>query len=151
MSDRCTGHCCRRIFLPFNTRAEILASGDKDAKQISEMVIPLEDQYVAPDGMPVFLDKGLFFTCNNLLPNGDCGIYQTTPGPPAMCSNYPDGYRCHVPGCQWTEARSMPIHPNHPSRAQRKLFAEGAKQARRKPHPGLALWVAAEKAAGRPA
>lgn len=146
MSDRCHGDCCRRIYLPFNTRAEIAASKDPDAKQISEMLEPLEDQYLAPDGLPVSLNKGLFFRCKNLLENGDCGIYEMRP---RMCRNYPDGYQCPVPTCKSQSARALPIHQNRPSRKVRRAFAEAGKKDRLKPHPGLAVWNAAERKAGR--
>lgn len=144
--DRCRGDCCRRIYLAYNTREEIAACGDPDAKQLSEMLVPLEDQFLAPDGLPVSLRKGLFFTCKNLLENGDCGIYETRPG---MCRRYPDGYQCPVPTCRSKEARSLPIHQNRPSRKARRLYAQAAKTDRLRPHRGLAIWNEAERKAGR--
>lgn len=142
MGDRCTGACCRRLWLPFSTRAEISSSGWPDAQQIAEMVVPLEDQYLAPDGLPISVSRGIFVTCKNLQPNGDCGIYENRPG---MCRDFPDGYSCSCGTlCEWDEARNLPVHPNRPSRELRRAAAEAAKKERRKPSRALAVWNAAE-------
>ena len=143
--DRCFGGCCRRIWLPFETRAQIAACGDVDAKQISEMLEPEPDQYLAQDGQPVDLNRGLFFRCKNLdEPTGNCTIYETRP---AMCREFPNGFQCPVPSCESKEATCLPIHPNRPSRAFRRAAAVAGRQARGRPHRGLAVWNAAEATA----
>lgn len=42
---------------------------------------------------------GARYTCANLLPSGDCGIYDSRP---SMCRRYPYGRGCDVPGCCWS-------------------------------------------------
>ena len=150
MGDRCRGDCCRRLYLPFATRAAIAASDSPDAKTIAEMVIPLEDQTRAPDGSPSLPKHGLYFTCKNLQPNGDCGIYETRP---EMCRTYPDGYRCKSGDlCQWDEARALPVHPDMPSptRWERRAAERAASKARGKPSELLLVWQEAERMVGAP-
>lgn len=142
MGNRCTGACCKRIWLPYSTRAEIAASGGPDAERIAAMVIPLEDQFTAPDGEPVSPQRGIFLTCRNLQPNGDCSIYESRP---SMCREFPNGFRCSCGDlCEWDEAKALPVHPNRPSRKMRRRFAEAARLDRRKPSKALAIWNAAE-------
>lgn len=141
MSDRCYGGCCRRIWLPFETRAEIAASGDPDAKQISEMLEPEEDQYRAQDGLPIVMERGLFFYCTNLdEETGDCTTYETRPN---MCREFPNGFQCPVASCESKASRCLPIHPNRPSRAVRRAAARAARGARG-PSRALAVWDDAE-------
>ena len=139
--DRCWGGCCKRIWLPFETRAEIAASGDPDAKQISEMLEPEADQFTAQDGLPISLKRGLLFRCTNLIENGDCGIYETRP---QMCRSFPNGYQCPAVSCESASAKALPIHPNRPSREKRREIADEARRHRLKPSRALAIWNAAE-------
>ena len=145
--DRCFGGCCRRIWMPYQTRAGLAACGDPDAKQISEMLEPEPDQFTAQDGLPVALNRGLMFRCTNLDDaTGNCTIYETRP---SMCRDFPNGYQCPVTSCESPSSRALPIHPNRPTRERRREIAAGAKALRLKPHPGLAVWNAAERKAGR--
>ena len=142
--DRCYGGCCRRIWFPYETRAEIEASGDPDARQISEMLEPEENQYVAQDGQPISMKRGLFFRCTNLdEETGDCTIYETRP---AMCRDFPNGYQCPASSCESVSCKALPINPNRPSRAVRREAAKAGRQDMRKPSRALAVWNAAEEA-----
>lgn len=116
MAERCTGHCCRAFTLNLSpdeiVRAlwALLTSDDnafyddegelrhvtwRDFEQIALMVVPLGRLMVPPgvtwfpQGEPPFW----FYTCRNLLPSGDCGVYETRP---SMCSQFPYADRGHV-------------------------------------------------------
>lgn len=146
MSDRCYGGCCRRIWLPFETRAEIASSGDPDAAQIAAMLEPEADQFKAQDGLPISMSKGLFYRCKNLdEETGNCTIYDTRPG---MCRDFPNGYQCPVSSCESKSARALPIHPNRPTRAARRAAAKAAPSHKRQGCRALDRWHAAEDAAG---
>lgn len=120
--SRCSGHCCKRFFLPLSP-AELekaveavqrkergepyvwidrygqergLFGTKQDIETITDMVIVVEEKLV--DG-----DRSYFYTCKNLQPNGDCGIYETRP---RMCSDYPYGkHPCPYPGCTFVDPR----------------------------------------------
>lgn len=109
--SRCTGHCCRKLFLSWPPGK-------------------LEKAYVAnrlgvpfmwcgePQGIPIQIDiifpmlhfiereqEGAYYSCRNLLSNGDCGIYPTRP---KMCCEYPEyecREKCKFPGCTWSKVR----------------------------------------------
>jgi len=116
MSDRCTGHCCRRF--PLSASLEEIredlarvARGEphrygtpRDAAFILDMVVPLERSAV-PDGHVG--EPRQYYTCRHLLATGDCGVYEQRP---LMCSDYPyEGGRCHHPECTWDDGRNPPI------------------------------------------
>jgi len=97
--DRCTGHCCRCFSLPYGP--DELATRKariKDGEQIVAMVRYLGR--TVPPGMPHQRNESSsdhYYTCTNLLANGDCGIYETRPG---MCRNFPDDGPCPYPQCE---------------------------------------------------
>lgn len=113
--DRCTGHCCRGFGLPdyatlqkdydeaLRRQAEegVLEIMDRDILAIFPMLIYLGNDKPNPAG-PVRgycgpqLTPGPFYTCKNLLPSGDCGIYETRPH---MCHHYPNGRPCEFVHC----------------------------------------------------
>lgn len=41
------------------------------------------------------------YTCKNLQPDGNCGIYATRPD---MCSSFPSGAGCDWAACEWDDA-----------------------------------------------
>lgn len=116
-TSRCTGHCCRAFALPTTTDEELawqptlfrmaergdpLPKGARlfvDGDVVAKMVIPLgvfSRNPLLPPGPPDS-DPAMFYTCKNLLPNGDCNVYRTRP---AVCRGFP--YRdepCTFPGC----------------------------------------------------
>lgn len=120
--ERCTGHCCRAFTIPgmdpdmlawqpelwrMQRRGEPLPAGARigiESDVIAKMVVPLGVFARVPTtGEPVVhVDgsgpaAGMFYTCRNLLPNGNCGIYSRRP---AMCREYPyRGDRCVFRGC----------------------------------------------------
>ena len=100
ITDRCTGHCCRRFVLPYSYQ-EMQERKDTitDGNVIADMIIALEEdpRLVRRDGSP-----GFPFTCKHLQNNGDCAIYQTRP---AMCRDYPYGRPCEWDECTWEQAR----------------------------------------------
>ena len=132
-ADRCVGHCCKRFPLPFSpdeiqrraleflrwadTAARLGTArpdrADMDLVQIASMVIPLGSEPEADvarrhgyaDGKTSSGVEGrvYFYTCRNLLPNGDCAIYALRP---RMCSEYPYGRPCeHRDACASLAAR----------------------------------------------
>lgn len=84
------------------------------------MVIPLDGpSQDCPEVQPCFADEenqrviaqGAFYTCKNLLTNGDCGIYETRP---KMCREYPHygraGALCRYSTCTWSRYRAdLPV------------------------------------------
>jgi Fe-S-cluster containining protein len=90
---RCTGHCCKKFPLPFpNLKSMFTPEYDshkyQNGEQIRNMVIFLEPHPTKPE-------YG-YYTCKNLTTNGDCAIYDQRP---RMCSEYPYGDKCVIPGC----------------------------------------------------
>lgn len=100
VQPRCTGHCCKRFFLPYlPSELEQIAERCDDGPQIAAMVIPLgppteEDQRPGVTSAEAF--QSFAYTCRNLLPNGDCAVYADRP---KMCRDYPYEGRCVYPGC----------------------------------------------------
>lgn len=104
--SRCTGHCCRCFYI--GVPIDDLIRPDRnfrDGRQIHDMLIPLgvmtflEVREKFGASYPPMADadaKGEWYTCKNLQPNGDCGIYETRPG---MCHSYPDRGVCEWAGC----------------------------------------------------
>lgn len=73
-----------------------------DILQIADMVEYLgwgPNPEAVKDGLG--LENGHHYRCKNVLPNGDCGIYETRPG---MCSGFPYGRDCQYAACTWTRA-----------------------------------------------
>lgn len=89
--SRCTGHCCRRFFLPYSPeKIEERRDTIQDGHFIADMVIHLESD-----------DEGNhYFTCRHLVEADDgtasCGAYEDRP---AMCRQYPYGNACTYAGC----------------------------------------------------
>lgn len=96
LPDRCTGHCCEHVFIPYSP--EELGSMDLDDvdKKVPEM---LELVGRAAKG-------GYAYRCVHWNPaSGECMDYDNRPG---MCRDYPYGRRCMFPGCTDPEARKPP-------------------------------------------
>lgn len=94
--DRCTGRCCRGFPLPYSpTALANQATTIEDGVQIAAMVIPRGEYPERP---------GFWrYDCKNLLPSGDCVVYETRP---RMCSDYPYGLPCSWgEECEWDVAR----------------------------------------------
>lgn len=111
--NRCTGHCCKVVGLPWSPehlRASRVAElafevngvwdlalvRHHDGLQIANMLEstgPLIRHAVTGKEIP----PGYWgYRCKNQLPNGDCGIYETRP---RMCSEYPyQGAPCEWAG-----------------------------------------------------
>lgn len=124
MSRRCTGHCCRRFFLPHSHVEYIRAlwavlhaeaddpesgrwfddDGDErperydELERIVPMLVPLGPWHYNAEsyGLGETEESGYAYTCRNLLSNGDCGIYARRP---AMCSEFPYGRPCRFVLC----------------------------------------------------
>lgn len=106
MGDRCTGHCCRRFYLPLKpeelARAfEAHQRGEVNYDQIelvAPMVVSLE---------PHESGTGHWYTCRHLnVMTGDCTNYENRP---RLCSGYPDygqGGGCSYAECTWDEMRA---------------------------------------------
>ncbi len=98
MGDRCTGRCCRGFSLPYSPTglaSRAAAGGIEDGEQIAAMVIPLGESPTLPGHWR--------YDCRNLLPSGDCAVYESRP---RMCSRYPYGRHCiHGDECEWDDAR----------------------------------------------
>lgn len=114
-AGRCTGHCCKRFFLPYSpgelARAEAArAAGEdfwktdagvdlgipQDISIISGMVLYLEPaEAVSVSGLEPG-HPGHHYTCRHLLGSGDCAIYASRP---TMCRDYPYGKQCSFSEC----------------------------------------------------
>ena len=94
--DRCTGHCCRSFPLLQYEKLMADPARHQDGEQIAAMVV------LIPESDPPR------FTCRNLQPNGDCGVYEARP---AMCRDFPYDRRCGVPGCTWASRCGRPDDP----------------------------------------
>lgn len=129
--DRCTGDCCRLFTLPFSpaelerrmldVQADIDAGGisaDRACDTIQMATMAAFVGEVTPDQHtrhaalePDFpwaehkTEPTYWYTCRNLLPNGNCGIYAVRP---AVCRTYPNKGQCLYAGCTWQAARSGP-------------------------------------------
>lgn len=129
MGSRCSGQCCKAFTIHYSPEelAEAarfdreveaaMAAGEQppmtdangnnramDIQFIADMVIhlghmthnPVTQRLACHDG-----EAHHFYTCRHLLPNGDCGTYETRP---RMCKEFPYGRECEYPGCTWTDA-----------------------------------------------
>lgn len=128
--DRCTGHCCRAFVLPVSPDerwrdlwAWLQRGEDGDGgqwfddegerhlphgeiAQIASMVVPL-GRFPYPPGVahnqrPDGDEPVWWYTCSNLRPDGNCGIYATRPD---MCRDYPYGRVCQYTDCAWSAAK----------------------------------------------
>ncbi len=106
---RCTGHCCRDFYLPWqpedlkrvaNVEIEQAHGGKPTHYDVDEialvagMVIPLPFSKKLPDALE---GGGYRYTCRfHNKETGDCGIYLTRP---RMCSTYPYGKTCTYEEC----------------------------------------------------
>lgn len=99
MADRCTGHCCRRFFLPFSPD-ELKAAYFRKMGAATDGLLLEDIDLVWP--MVRFIEQdtngGHFYSCRHLQPNGDCGIYSVRP---AMCRDYPYGASRNFQDCTW--------------------------------------------------
>ncbi|MBI3558340.1 MAG: YkgJ family cysteine cluster protein [Deltaproteobacteria bacterium] len=99
---RCVGHCCRRFAIEHSEKDlhEDLArwrqdpgtSTIRDVEIIAPMVIPIAR---SRNGLEYV------YTCKNLSPGGDCGIYETRP---QMCRDFPTEQGCHFRGCKSSQS-----------------------------------------------
>lgn len=121
---RCGGDCCRRFTLPwgpgqlraafttwrdsngrastwFDPVAGVSVPMIADIGQIAPMLRWLGRSAVGVTGVrgDAVAD---WYTCSNLTPGGECGIY---PDRPRMCRGYPYGRPCIYPGCASEAAR----------------------------------------------
>lgn len=121
--DRCTGECCKAFVLNNYTKEELQYSYD-------QLKLPLEMRWVDPPGrivIPVEIkiwwpwmiylgnyDKHPitgkeypegydFFTCSQLLPNGDCAVYEQRPH---FCRGYGVTIDCEHDCCTWHSGRA---------------------------------------------
>jgi Fe-S-cluster containining protein len=99
MSDRCTGHCCKRFTLPYSPE-ELVAYKDRllESDVVVPMVTFLEVSTLHADGIDYPDAPRWWYTCKNLLPDGNCGIYETRP---RMCWDYPYESTCQYVDCTW--------------------------------------------------
>lgn len=121
VTNRCSGHCCRRFHLPFSM-AELKAERDSamcwlfgapmnqrgiynpiEIIRVAAMVIPLNSDG-PPGAIPL---EGWRYTCkHHNTETGDCMNYENRP---KLCSEYPYGQQCTFEGCTWEEARNPPV------------------------------------------
>lgn len=105
MTDRCRGDCCRKFYLPVTTADALRGGFYAEGDTIADMIVKLPPQETNAAGDPIpegDPKRDHFWTCRNLLPSGDCGIYETRPG---MCSGFPYGKPCEYKNCQSACAR----------------------------------------------
>lgn len=113
MGDRCTGHCCRRFYLPLSPK-EL----EEDLQAFKRDGIGHYDQIELVAPMVVYLEphesgSGHWYTCRHLnVMTGDCTNYENRP---KVCSGYPDygaGGTCRYDECTWDEVRARPVPPS---------------------------------------
>lgn len=85
--NRCTGHCCRRFWLPHSPK-EL-----RDPKRYFQEIEALLDMLIPIGPSRV---GGHLYNCRNLGKDGDCENYDKRP---TMCQVYPMGRPCLREGC----------------------------------------------------
>ena len=103
--NRCTGHCCRSIVIPYSPE-ELADASIKpeimEAAAISNMLVLVEKCRGSKTNYR--------YTCRHFVDN-ECAIY---PNRPTMCMDYPYGMPCTVDGCTWDAAREGTVaKPTH--------------------------------------
>lgn len=113
-TERCTGHCCKRFYLPkspdeiqqmYEDWLKFGQQGTRphnDIDIIAPMLIYLEYSNVHTDGS-IKPYKSHYYTCRNFDGQG-CRIYDRRP---AMCSDYPYNAPCIYKDC------TMKLEPLH--------------------------------------
>lgn len=95
--SRCTGHCCRNFWLPFDPAG--LRFEAKKARIGKSRYIACEVLKVEAMAIPIrpAQNTGWRYTCKHHDPvTGDCQNYAERP---RMCSDYPYGKPCSYRGC----------------------------------------------------
>lgn len=102
--SRCTGHCCKRFYLPYD-KAGLDLAAERDLKAFPEgppnqidviatMVIPFEGPDILRDDSDA---RAFFYTCKHHdEATGNCMNYENRP---TMCSSYPYERECSYQGC----------------------------------------------------
>jgi Fe-S-cluster containining protein len=102
--SRCTGHCCRCFPLPYGPEELQEKKGSaEDGEQIAAMVVYVGLRHTSTEsneGVPP-ANPLHFYSCSNLLPSGDCGVYETRP---EMCRGFPYEGECGYTACTAREA-----------------------------------------------
>lgn len=111
--NRCTGHCCRKFFLPF-TPDQLKAEHEKaiawdvgGLDRVFPRYDPVEMLKVAPMVIPISeANGGYHYTCKHF--DGETGNCRDYENRPKMCSDYPYGSACTFSECTWEYARVVP-------------------------------------------
>lgn len=107
MSDRCTGHCCRK----FNMYVTIQDLKDDLAKAPNGKHDPIECAKLIEMLIPLGVNapvEGYFYTCKHLdTVTGDCTNYANRP---LMCRDYPSMVGDFEDACQ--EAKALQLWDN---------------------------------------
>jgi Fe-S-cluster containining protein len=105
--DRCTGGCCKEFYMQSSLEElkrdydRHMAGEDHRFDEI-EIIYPMlicQDELGDSDGNPLGSRSGHRYSCKNLLPNGDCGIYENRPH---MCRQFPNNKECGRSDCTWS-------------------------------------------------
>ncbi|HEY9720994.1 MAG TPA: hypothetical protein V6D47_03220 [Oscillatoriaceae cyanobacterium] len=121
MSDRCTGHCCRLVAMPFSPdELQRMAQGEtvrgftpqlQEARTVADMLVPLASRYedLTPEDQhlgrhfpetpysPEERAQYHFYRCGRQDPvTGDCTRYDERP---MMCRLHPYGQACPMRDC----------------------------------------------------
>jgi Fe-S-cluster containining protein len=121
MGDRCTGHCCRKVSLPFHPSDVPVILEERNRRLAGKQPNPDIEVYAdfpristifkylyssftdVEDGTESAEGLRHFYTCTMLAANGDCTIYEDRP---KMCKDYPYGDSpCMYQDCTWDEKR----------------------------------------------
>lgn len=121
-TSRCTGHCCKRFYLPYTSKlefADVVSHGRvQDGPFILDMLIKLPEQTTDIRGKRLRKDdpqRHEYWTCRHYdTKTGDCRVYDQRP---AMCRDYPYGKPCVVKGCTSScalkgDGKTLTIMPN---------------------------------------
>lgn len=150
--DRCTGHCCQKLTIPFSpeklreaydawlrsqngypihmNHTEDNQKIYSDIHLIAPMLEHLGEFEVSPVKQVNKLirigkpTKGHYYRCKNFdTKKKICTIYEIRPH---MCRSYPNGHPCNYSGCTWSTHKAKKETPKQTRERRKKLKAEAA-------------------------
>jgi Fe-S-cluster containining protein len=108
--DRCSGGCCKEFYLTRSLNELKREYGrfleGHPAMDDIDIIYPMlidRDELGDSDGQPIVQHNLHRYECRNLLPNGDCGIYEKRPH---MCRSFPNDKPCPNADCSWSLGRT---------------------------------------------
>jgi len=108
--DRCTGHCCQKIRLPFSPfDLALFQTGEIEDRANLQDIGCIADMLIVTGKDPNFAEGGQEFweySCRHFDAESKlCRIYEKRP---MMCRNHGEKYPCDIQGCTWKQAKREP-------------------------------------------